>query len=541
MRGLSRWLLVVAGLLLAAVALEQHAGRAAERKALVGELGATGVARRQPDLARDIVADPDPARARLGLARVLLAESYDFSAFSRLPRREAVEAVAGVPERLEIARRLAAAGLAARPAAWQGALVLGGATYRLWSLRGDDRLFSRRDQWAEPMRVAGQLAPAEDEPVHLLARISLELWVVLGESDREAARSLLRRAFVEPATFAALADLWIAAAGSLAAAEALIPPTAAAWTTVQAVFERRRDWPAVAQAWVRRLDALERELTGRAAEIARRLEGGDRAGARAAALEVIGRAPADGRFAPLVERALALLPPGPVSAAHAPSFRRWLEWGNELFVRGRAALPPPSMQRLALGAGDLPSSEAALAALAGGDLVRAELIERRLEAVNTEAWAPYWLAKGRVLAARGEGAAAAAAFARTHRGWRGSVVEAAARAAAGAGDARAQLTALAATEWPATAWRWRGGVAWADFVLADEAPGLVVAVATSPAGGAALRVAIDGVTVAVAEAKVNGMVAVPAPVDAGPHLVQVESIGGGRVSPGAVRLLPASM
>jgi hypothetical protein len=264
---------------------------------------------------------------------------------------------------------------------------------------------------------------------------------------------------------------------------------------------------------------------------------GDRAGARAAALEVIGRAPADGRFAPLVERALALLPPGPVSAAHAPSFRRWLEWGNELFVRGRAALPPPSMQRLALGAGDLPSSEAALAALAGGDLVRAELIERRLEAVNTETWAPYWLAKGRVLAGRGEGVAAAAAFARTHRGWRGSVVETAARAAAGGGDARARLTALAATEWPATAWRWRGGVAWADFVLGAAAPGLVVAVASAPADGAALRVAIDGATVAAAAAAVNGMVAVSAPVEAGPHLVQVESIGGGRVSPGSVRLM----
>ena len=541
MRGLSRWLLVVAGLLLAALALQQQAGRASDRTALVRELGATGVARRQPDLARDIVADPDPVRARLGLARVLLAESYDFSAFSRLPQREAVEAVAGVPERLENARRLAAAGLAARPAAWQGAMVLGGATYRLWSLRGDDRLFARREQWAEPLRVAGQLAPAEGEPVRLLARISLELWVVLGESDREAARALLRRAFVEPATFATLADLWIAAAGSLAAAETLVPPTAAAWTTVQVVLERRRDWAGVAAAWGRRLDALERELTERSAEIARRLEGGDRAGARAAALEVIGRAPTDGRFAPLVERALALLPPGPVSAAHAPSFRRWLEWANELFVRGRTVLPPASMQRLALGAGDLPSAEAALAALAGGDLVRAELIERRLEAVNTEAWAPYWLAKGRVLAGRGDGPSANVAFARAHRGWRGSVVETAARAAAGSGDARAQLASLAATEWPPTAWRWRGGVAWADLQLGGEAGGVLVTVATAPAEGAAVRVAIDGSTVAVAVAVVNGQVAVSAPVGAGAHFVQVESVAGGRVSPGAVRLLPAAM
>ena len=541
---LARGMLVGAGVLLAGLAVHQQAGRVAERTGFLGELEATGLIRRQPDLARELVADPDPVRARLGLSRALLAESFDFSGFSRLPRREAVEAVAHVPERLETARRLAAAGLAARPAAWQGAMVLGGATYRLWALRGDGRLFAQRDQWSEPLRVAGRLAPAEDEPAHLLARVSLELWPTLAAADRDAARALLRRAFAEPATFAALAELWIAAAGTLPAAEALVPPTAAAWATMQSAYERRRDWDGVTSAWRRRIDALERELGERVDEVARRLEGGDRSGARAAALEVIGRAPADARFAPLLERALALLPPGPVSPAHAPAFRRWLAWGSELFVRGRNALTPPSVQRLTLGAGELPPAEAALAALAGGNLARAELLERRLEAVNTEPWGPYWLAKARVLAGRGATAEAGAALARAHREWRGTVAGAEVRAEIGSDQqpgATAELATLAAGEWPATTWRWRGGVAWADLLADRDASGLLVTVANAPAQGAAVRLAVDGATVTVAPVMADGTIPVSTALGAGAHLVQVETVAGGRVTPGDVCLLPAAV
>jgi hypothetical protein len=540
MNVLTRGLLVAAGLLLAAIALRQQAGRAAERAALLGELDATGLARRQFDLARELVADPDPVRARLGLARALLAESYDFSGFSRLPRREAVEAVARVPDRLETARRLAAAGLAARPAAWQGAMVLGGATYRLWALRGDDRLFTRRGDWTEPLRIAGRLAPAESEPTHLLARVSLELWPTLTAADRDAARALLRRAFAEPSTFAALADLWIAATGTLSAAEAMVPPTTAAWATMQAVLERRHDWDGVASAWRHRTDALERELSERGDEVARRLEGGDRAGARAAALEVIGRAPADARFAPLVERALTLLPPGPVSSAHAPAFRRWLEWADEQFVRGRPALSPPSVQRLTLGVGELPPAEAALAALAGGNLTRAEVLERRHEALNTEAWAPYWVAKAGVLGRRGDAAAARAALARAHRSWHGTAPELEVRVALGgegAAAARQELVALGASSWPATAWRWRAGVAWADLLADRDAQGLLATVETAPVEGAAVRVAVDGAVVAVAPARAGGSVSVATPLAAGAHLVQVETVAGGRVLPGDIRLL----
>jgi hypothetical protein len=535
-----RGLLVGVGVVLAMLAVRQQAGRVAETAAFLRELDATGMVRRQGDLARELVADPDPVRARLGLARALLAESFEFSAFSRLPQREAIEAVARVPERLETARRLAAAGLAARPAAWQGAMVLGGATYRLWALRGDGRLFTRRDEWSEPLRVAGRLAPAEDEPAHLLARVSLELWPTLAAADREAARALLRRAFVEPATFAALAELWIVAAGTLSAAEALVPPTAAAWATMQSAYERRRNWDGVTSAWLRRVGALERELSGRVDEVARRLQGGDRAGARAAALEVIGRAPADANFAPLVGRALALLPPGPVSAAHAPAFRRWLEWNNELFVRGRTALPPPSVQRLILGAGELPLAEAALAALAGGNLARAELLERRLEAVNTEPWGPYWLAKARVLAGRGAMAEAAAALARAHREWRGAVAGAEVRAAIRGDqdvDSGADPATFAASDWPATTWRWRGSVAWADLLADRDAPGLLVTIATAPTEGAAVRVAVDGATVAVAPALTGNTIPVATSLGSGAHLVQVETVAGGRVAPGHVRLL----
>jgi hypothetical protein len=148
-----------------------------------------------------------------------------------------------------------------------------------------------------------------------------------------------------------------------------------------------------------------------------------------------------------------------------------------------------------------------------------------------------------VLAARGERAEAAAALARAHRDWRGAVVGASARAAIGgeqAAGASAESAALAASDWPATTWRWRGSVAWADLLFADAAPGLRVAVAAAPDEGAAVRLALDGATVGVVPARSGGSIVVAVQLAAGAHLVQVEAVAGGRVSPGDLRLLRQS-
>ena len=108
------------------------------------------------------------------------------------------------------------------------------------------------------------------------------------------------------------------------------------------------------------------------------------------------------------------------------------------------------------------------------------MIERRNEAPKTEAWAPYWLAKARVLAGQHRAGEATAALARVHRSWRAAVPVVEARLAvaqatgdaAGVAAAQSELNSLAAASWPATDWQWRGPVARLDLLAGADAPGL---------------------------------------------------------------------
>ncbi|MFH1177946.1 MAG: hypothetical protein V1750_11110, partial [Acidobacteriota bacterium] len=222
-------LLVLLALGLAALAGSAGRARRAERLALASLLAQSGIERRHPEVAERVLRDPDLRRGRLAIARALLAESLDLGAYSRLPRREAVASAVRMGERLELAERLAAEALAERPAAWQAAMILGGARYRLWMLRGDGRLLARRDDWERPLRRAIAMAPAEDEPVRLLATALLEVWPSLAAGEQEEARGLLRRAFADPETFFRLIPLWLVAAGDRTEALALVPESTAAW------------------------------------------------------------------------------------------------------------------------------------------------------------------------------------------------------------------------------------------------------------------------------------------------------------------------
>lgn len=224
--------------------------------------------------------------------------------------------------------------------------------------------------------------------------------------------------------------------------------------------------------------------------------------------------------------------------------RRWLTWAVEGFVRGQTRLSPGAVARLASSAGELPASEAALAELAAGDLAQAEVVERRSEAPATEAWAAYWLTKARVLTAQSRGTEAAVALERVNRNWRNAVpaVEARLAVAQAAGDqvrlaaARTEVAALAGTSWTATGWQWRGPVARLDLLAAASGPGLAVRFDVVPATGAVVKISLDGATVAVAPVGGGGKAQVAVTVDRGPHLLEVETIAGGRAVPGEVSL-----
>jgi hypothetical protein len=507
-------------------------------------LAETGLGIRQPETARAAATDPDPVRARLAVARALLAEAFDYRSFEKLPPRDAAEAAARVNERLELAREIAAEALAARPGAWQAAMIVGGATYRLWSSRGDPRVFSGRSAWEEPLLAAARLAPGEAEPWRFLAVAWLEVWPTLTGAERHETLAVLSRAFQDPETFARCAELWLSAAPDRAQAFSLVPDDSRAWSLLEGLYAGRGDWDGFCAARLRRDGALVRELRQRIAETGERLRGGDRSGARSLAAGIVDSAPVELRFADAVEGAIAICPPGTVGSQETA--RRWLAWVADGSVRGHERLSAGAVARLAASAGALPPPEEALAALSAGDLVEAERLERRNAAPATEAWAPYWVAKSRVLARQRRAGDAALALARVQRDSRASVPGAEAHLAVNqaGGDAgrvaaaRGELAALAATAWPATAWQWRSSVAHLDVLAGADAPGFVVGLDVVPALGAVVQVTLDGATELVAPVRTGATLSVASPVSRGAHLVEVQTLAGGRVVPGQVELTP---
>jgi hypothetical protein len=537
------WPLAIGAVALAALGVQHALTLHARHRDVVKLLAETGLASRQPEVARSAAMDPDPVRGRLAIARALLAEAFDYSTFATLPPREAAEAVAGINDRLEIARTIAAETLAARPSAWQAAMILGGATYRLWSTRGDPRVFKDRAAWEGPLLAATRLAPGEDEPLRILAVAWLEVWPTLTPAERSNALPTIRRAFQDPATFARCAELWLAATPDRTAAFELVPDDSRAWSLLEGLYAAKAEWDGFCVTRQRRDRALEREVRQRVVEARDHLRGGDTTGARLLTVGVVNAAPVELRFRDSVEAALALCPPGPVGAQEP--VRRWLAWVVEGLVRGQTRLSPPAVARLLASAGELPASEAATAELAAGNLAQAEVLERRNESSRTEAWAPYWIAKARVLAGRGRAVEAAAALSRVYRSWGGTVPVAEARMAVAQarGDAAelasttAALATTAASSWSSTEWQWRGPVARLDLLAGADAEGCDVSLDVVPSAGAAVRFTLDGATVAVAPVRPEGRLVVGARVAKGPHLLTVETATGAQVVPGRVELI----
>jgi hypothetical protein len=532
-----------AALIVTAAAHRQSWNRA--HRDAVGLLASTGLGARQTGVAADASRDPDPLRSRLAVARGLLAEAYDPEAFSKLPLREAADAASRLEERLELARSIAADALVRIPAAWEAAMILGSTTNRIWSIHGDPRLVTERSVWESPLQAAARLAPGQDEPLGPLAVAWLETWPLVPPEGHAEARDTLRRAFADPGTFRRCAPMWLVAAADREEAFSLVPDSPSGWSVVEDVEKAREDWDGFSVARRRRDEAAGRLAELRVREAADRLRGGDPTGARSVALSVVGDLPPDRRFVPVLRAALAQCPPGPISGS-PPAIRRWVDLALDGFIRGETWVPPDLVARLAASAGDLPAAVAAVAALASGDLSGAEVIERRAEADVTEAWAPYWLAKARVLARAHRTAEGIAALRRVNRSWAVSlpVIEARVAVAEASGDANAvssavaELDGAAAASWRITDWVWRGGAARLDLCAVRDAPGFDLTLDSFPPRGTVVEVRLDGAPVALAPALDREGLSVSAAISKGAHLVEVTTIAGGRVVPGDLTLTP---
>jgi hypothetical protein len=490
-----------------------------------------------PEMARE----PDSGRIELRAARAALDAELEAS------RRGALDAEA----RRQGARHMteaagwAGAVLRDRPGAWDAALVLGAATYLAWAEGRDPRLFTAAPSWEAPLTAALRLAPQRPEPARFLAGAYMEVWQALSPAKRERARQLLATAFADPPTLAALAGSWLAIAGSREEAFAVIPPDPEAWGKIEEIYSRQHDWASFCAARQHREAALFAHLSARLAAAEERRARGDLGGARDIFLSVAALAPPGRRYLGLVRSALAQCPAGPVDKKTAARLAGHLSWSLERCLLDQCPLPERAIHRLAGFCRGLDPPREAMAILVSGDLAHAERMEHGADATASEAWAPYGLLKARTLAERGRIEEAQAALAQVHRSWLARpgywrVKAALARAegnSTATAEAARELSQLAAREWPASAWDFRGGVARLEMLTAQPAAGLRLTIDIAPKEGAAIEVRLDDLTLGAFPVAAGGTLALAAPLPAGLHLVEVETVaGGGSVLPGAVRL-----
>lgn len=525
---------------LAVVSIASFLRVSEERRELEHLLERSGLAETDPLVAEAVRRESDAVRARLGIARALLAQSLDPRSISVLGPRRAMEWAGREEERLGLVTELATAAAAKRPVVWQAPMLQGAATYLGWARRGDPRMFSQRSAWEVPLRRASALAPGYPEPGLLLAGALMEIWSALSLVEREEARGMINRAFADEPTFRRLIGPWLRVVGRDQAFES-VPPSPAAWSVMLRTLASAADWEGYRRAWWRWDQALAGEVEREVRQAESRLRGGDLTGSRTGFLRVIELSPPDRRFAPVVERALALLPAGTIDRSRSRGVRGWLAVGLESFAAGDPVISPGAVARLARLAGGIPSPQAALAELAAGNRAGAEALERRTDALNTEPWGAYCLAKARLLLEQGEREEAGRMWALAHRTWRESAPGR--HLALHLADEVAQATALPPAtagygartgRWHRTEWRWREGTAFVWLVVEQPVSVLEIEVDGAPRQGAVVAVRLGWSTVAVDIAAAAGRIKVPVDLQPGMHILEHASLAGGRVIPGEV-------
>lgn len=537
-----------AALALAALAAAEQAGLHREQRERAAWLEQSGVA-----VPAALRREPDAQRVRLRAARAMLAAEVDPARAAAAEQAGSDDPAAGA-ERMAETARLAARVLADRPASWDAAMLLGAGTYLSWAHAHDTHLFTAAARWEEPLLASLRLAPSRREPARFLSAAYLEVWPALSPARREAARTLLSETFRNPDDLAMLIDRWMAAAADREEVFSLIPAEPEAWDRVQDALARRRDWPGWSAARARWDAALLGRLRRDLAQAEGRLAAGDAGAARQLFLAVLVRARPDERYFPILKAALERCPPGPVDAITAQRLAPLLSWALDRCLFGDCALPAPALRRLALFARDDEPLAEAMTALIGGETSRAELLERRSGLpLWSEVAAPYLVLKTRLLAERGLTEKAREAVAPIHRSWEDhplywqARVELARAEEDGHGLALAssRLAGLARVEWPATAWDWRQGDARLELLTAGDSGRLELGLDEVPPGGAVVEVWVDGrslgpfsVTPAMATTSAGtGLLTLPLRLSRGVHLFELRELAGGRVLPGAVRLL----
>jgi hypothetical protein len=531
--------LAAAALALATLA-ERRALEAARSEALAW-LERAGVTLDTSSLDRE--ADPDGVRLRA--ARAVLAAELDPARRRGIDPEQAARETAA---RMAVDAAAGRAVLARRPASWEAALVVGAATYLGWSQARDPRLFTAYRQWEAPLETALRLAPSKREPARFLAAAYLEIWPALSPRKRGIARGLLAEVFHSSDDLSRLLDPWLDTAADRREAFAVLPDEPAVWDQVEKAYARRADLDGFAAARRRREASLLSSLRRDLATADRLRDDGRFDEARALYLSVAEQARPEARYQALLEQALERCPPGPVDGATAARLAPHLARALDRCLFAACDLPPAALKRLSHFVRDPAPSQAALASLFAGDLPRASLYERRTEGLGTEPWAPYLITKARSLAARGKSDDAREALALVHISWQGKPVYWQARAEVaraggdtrGAAEAEARLAGLARQAWEARDWTWSRGTARLEIMTGAPAAGLAVAIDKMPPTGSLVELRLDGSV--AGDFPVRPAAGTPpvlrllAPLGPGLHVLELDSLDGGQILPGAVAL-----
>lgn len=543
LKPVGRTALALMGLALAALSWAQMREHRDTQRHLADLARRSGVLAQDPGILEALAREPDPWRARLRLARAMLASATD-------PDRAGSDGLDITLRRLEAARSLASRVAVERPASWEAAMVQGAATYVGWSLQRDRRLITQPEEWEAPLLRSLELAPGRPEPARFLSAAYVELWPALSRGKRKTARALLARSLAHRPTFEALIELWLRTARTAgttrAEAFSALPDEPWAWERMQQIAARDADWPAYVEARRRWYAAQEGRLRRDLAEAEARLEGGDEVRARELFLGLM-QVPPRHRFLPVVESALAQCPPGLAGGA-TPAVRAWLDWSLDRCSWRSCPLPEPMLRRLAGLAGDVEPPAAARAALAAGDLAEGELHERRAKSTFGEPWGPYLIARAAALTRRRELDGADRALDTVHPAWRSGSLYWQARLALAraAGDsireaeALRRLEELKRSEWSYRDWTLQDPAPRLEIVPAAPAPGFTLEVIGVPDAGAGVEVRLNGEVIAMKGVRRGQVLTLRKPLDARPHLLEIEAVSGGHLVPGAVRLLAGS-
>lgn len=530
---------------------------AGNREHLQNLLASTGVADFNETAVRGVSRERTAHHAQLLAARALVHEvmSIDVDASG--------ESVLSVEQRvlgLQEARELTRKALRAQPNSWQASMLLGASRYLEWSLTQDRRLFESAAAWEEPLRQAVEVTGGKAEPRRMLAAAYLETWWALAPDKKQEARVLLQDLFEQDErSFISLSPRWLQVArqpGSPGLEEAfgIIPDRPRAWGHLRSLFRLQHDWRAFVDAHERWLVALRASFRQDLDEAHERMRLGDFEQSRILCLGVLRRAPRQLDFVPLVVEALETFPPGLRGLSSNTQLQSWLRWSLELDGLGIPTLTPNTVKRIADAAGDLAPAEEAQVALMSHDSLALALFERRVQAELR--WRRFLLRRARQLTEEGDFAGAAERLGRVdrlatleapywlHRQQLAQAIRNAPEssdeerneAARQLEEAAAELAKLASEEWTALIWRGTENESSLQLFSSRSATGLELVIAKAPAEGAVVDILWDGARVDTKPVARGQTLRLDIAVEPKMHLLEIRTVFGSSVLPGAVRL-----